>query len=75
MCRNRGQIQGLFDKMSSFYGQLDPHPSTMDRKTLLTLIVEAPGQEITSLNLLAWTTHRLMSLDLYNQRLFTKSCA
>ncbi len=39
MCRNRGQILGLFDEMSSFYGQLDlyKHSSTMDRKTLLTL--------------------------------------
>ena len=39
MCRNRGQILGLFDEMSSFYGQLDlyKHSSTVDRKTLLTL--------------------------------------
>ena len=39
MCRNRGQILGLFDEMSSFYGQLDlyKHSSTVDGKTLLTL--------------------------------------
>ena len=39
MCRNRGQVLGLFDEMSSFYGQLDlyKHSSTIDRKTLLTL--------------------------------------
>ena len=39
MCRNRCQILGLFDEMSSFYGQLDlyKHSSTVDRKTLLTL--------------------------------------
>ena len=39
MCRNRGQVLGLFDEMSSFYGQLDlyKHSSTVDRKTLLTL--------------------------------------
>ena len=39
MCCNRGQILGLFDEMSSFYGQFDlyKHSSTVDRKTLLTL--------------------------------------
>ena len=39
MCRNRGQVLGLFDEMSTFYGQLDlyKHSSTVDRKTLLTL--------------------------------------
>jgi hypothetical protein len=39
MCRNRGQILGLFDEMSRFYGQLNlyKHSSTADRKTLLTL--------------------------------------
>ena len=39
MCRNRCQILGLLDEMSSFYGQLDlyKHSSTVDRKTLLTL--------------------------------------
>ena len=39
MCRNRSQVLGCFDEMSSFYGQLDlyKHSSTVDRKTLLTL--------------------------------------
>ena len=39
MCRNWGQVLGLFDEISSFYGQLDlyKHSSTVDRKTLLTL--------------------------------------
>lgn len=39
MCHNHGQILGLFDEMSSFYGQLDlyKHSSTIERKTLLSL--------------------------------------
>ena len=39
MCRNRSQVLGCFDEMSTFYGQLDlyKHSSTVDRKTLLTL--------------------------------------
>lgn len=39
MCRNRSQVLGCFDEMSTFYGQLDlyKHSSTVDHKTLLTL--------------------------------------
>ena len=39
MCRNRCQVLGLFDEMSSFYGQLDLYKqsSTINRKTLLSL--------------------------------------
>ena len=39
MCRNRSQVLGCFDELSTFYGQLDlyKHSSTVDRKTLLTL--------------------------------------
>lgn len=40
MSRNRGQVLGMFDEMSSFYGQLDlfkHSSSTIDRKTLLRL--------------------------------------
>ena len=39
ICRNRGQVMGLFDEMSSFYGQLDlyKHSSSIDRKPLLSL--------------------------------------
>ena len=37
MCRNRSQILGCFDELSTFYRQLDlyKHSSTVDRKTLL----------------------------------------
>ena len=40
LSRNKGQVLGAFDEMSSFYGQLDlfKHTgSTLDRKTLLSL--------------------------------------
>ena len=41
LAQNNGQVLGCFDEMSSFYGQLDLFKhmgSTIDRKTLLTLV-------------------------------------
>ena len=66
--KHSNRILGLYDELSLLYEQLDRYKAGQaDRKTILTLMVDAGG-EIFDVQQALSGTHASITLDLYNQQ-------